>query len=47
MHITGSPERYRHWLQVIPGKECKNAPVSRIAENSMLSRLNRPLPGAK
>lgn len=47
MHITGSPERYRHWLQVILGKECKNAPVSRIAENSMLSRLNRPLPGAK
>lgn len=41
MHITGSPERCRHWLKAIPGEECKNAPVSRIAENSMLSRLNR------
>lgn len=38
MHITSSPERYRRWLKVIPGQECKNASVSRIAENSMLSR---------
>lgn len=47
MHITSSPERYCRWLKVIPGQECKNAPVSRIAENSMLSRMNRPLSGNK
>lgn len=44
MHITSSPERYCRWLKVIPGQECKNAPVSRIAENSMLSRLTGRYP---